>query len=285
MPHNRIMSERGDLATLIRAWRDRLRPETVGLPGGPGRRAAGIRREELSMLAGISVDYIVRLEQGRADRPSEQVVAAITRALQLSEDERDQLYIAAGLVPPSPTLVPRHIPPSVQRMLVRMPDIGTAVFAADWTLVTANDAWMGLHGTWTGEPRERNLLWRQFVTGNTRLRRDDAATEHFERAIIADLRIATIRYPADPSLQTLISDLRDRSPRFRAFWAGVEVATHRGERKTIVHPSIGDITLDCDVCTVEGTGLRIVTFTAEPGSDDESRLALARTLGVAVSIA
>jgi transcriptional regulator with XRE-family HTH domain len=273
------MAERGDLATLIRAWRDRLRPESVGLPGGPGRRAAGIRREELSMLAGISVDYIVRLEQGRADRPSEQVVAAIARALQVTETERDQLYVAAGLVPPAPSTVPRHIPPSVHRMLVRMPDIGTAVFAADWTLLTANDAWMGLHGAWTGDPRERNLLWRQFVTQNTRLRRDDAATEHFERAILADLRIATIRYPADPSLQTLIRDLQAASPRFRSYWSDVEIATHRGERKTIEHPTIGDITLDCDVCTVEGTGLRIVTFTAEPGSEDDSRLALARTLG------
>ncbi|MCS5716076.1 helix-turn-helix domain-containing protein [Herbiconiux sp. CPCC 205716] len=91
----------GELGELLRTWRDRLSPLDVGLPAGDTRRAAGLRREELAMLAGLSVDYVVRLEQGRARRPSAQVAAALARTLQLSDAERDHLYVVAGLLPPS----------------------------------------------------------------------------------------------------------------------------------------------------------------------------------------
>src|SRR5206468_10619646 len=92
----------GDLGSLLRSWRDRLSPVDVGLPPGHARRAAGLRREELAQLAGLSVDYLVRLEQGRARHPSPQVAAALARALQLTGAERDHLFVLAGLLPPSP---------------------------------------------------------------------------------------------------------------------------------------------------------------------------------------
>lgn len=90
-----------DLGATIRSWRDRLTPEAVGLPAGRVRRAAGLRREELAELAGVSVDYLVRLEQGRATTPSPQVAGALARALRLTDGERDHLYRLAGLQPPS----------------------------------------------------------------------------------------------------------------------------------------------------------------------------------------
>ncbi|MEP6560499.1 MAG: helix-turn-helix transcriptional regulator, partial [Nakamurella sp.] len=93
----------GDLGALIRSWRDRLSPADVGLRTGHPRRAAGLRREELASLAGLSVDYVVRLEQGRSRHPSAQVAASLARALQLSDDERDHLFVVAGLLPPSPS--------------------------------------------------------------------------------------------------------------------------------------------------------------------------------------
>lgn len=93
------------------------------------------------MLAGLSVDYVVRLEQGRAERPSGQVVASLARVLQVSDLERDQFFLAAGLPAPLPSLIPTHIPASVQRLLARLPDVAVAVYTTTWTLLTANDAW------------------------------------------------------------------------------------------------------------------------------------------------
>jgi transcriptional regulator with XRE-family HTH domain len=104
----------------VRRWRDRAAPDTAGLPAGGHRRAAGLRREELALLAGISVDYVTRLEQGRAASPSAQVVEALARALRLSSTERAYLFRLAGLVPPGLDTVPAYITPSVQRMLDRL---------------------------------------------------------------------------------------------------------------------------------------------------------------------
>jgi len=115
---------------MIRAWRDRLSPRDVGLHAGSGRRAQGLRREELAALAGLSVDYVVRLEQGRATHPSGQVVSALGRALQLDDTERDHLHRLAGLLPPGAAEVPRHIPPSVQRLVTRLGETPVAVFSA-----------------------------------------------------------------------------------------------------------------------------------------------------------
>jgi transcriptional regulator with XRE-family HTH domain len=271
------MADRGDLATLLRAWRDRLHPAAVGLPSGPNRRTAGVRREELAMLAGLSVDYVIRLEQGRAERPSEQVVASLARVLQLGDDERDALFVAAGLPAPLPTSVPRTIPPTVHRLLYRMPDTAVAVYAADWTLLATNPAWDLVHGAVEGE---RNMVARQFLGGPSRLVETPGHAEHFERAMVSDLRGATIRYPQDQQLRALVHRMIERSPRFAAMWSDVEVATHRTERKTIDHPVVGPLTFDCDTLVVAGTDVRVVLFTPEPGTEDASKFDLLRTVGV-----
>src|SRR5215218_2306199 len=111
------------LGAMIRIWRDRLPPSAAALPVGRSRRAAGLRREELADLAGVSVDYVVRLEQGRATTPSAQVVAALARALQLTRAERDHLYKLAGLQPPGDRVISDHISPGVQRLLTRLGDV------------------------------------------------------------------------------------------------------------------------------------------------------------------
>ena len=103
----------------VRRWRERIAPQFVGLPVGGRRRAAGLRREELAGLAGISVDYLTRLEQGRATSPSAQIVEALARSLRLSDAERDLLFRLAGLSAPAPGIVPARITPSVQRLLDR----------------------------------------------------------------------------------------------------------------------------------------------------------------------
>src|SRR3954462_2240176 len=113
-PHSRTQ-----LGAVIRTWRDRRPPSAAGLPAARSRRAAGLRREELADLAGISVDYVVRLEQGRATTPSAQVVAALARALQLGDAERDPLYRLARLVPAGGRMISDHIPPGVYRLVNR----------------------------------------------------------------------------------------------------------------------------------------------------------------------
>ncbi|MFI9247919.1 helix-turn-helix transcriptional regulator [Streptomyces sp. NPDC053086] len=264
----------------VRRWRDRVRPEAAGLPAGGQRRAAGLRREELAMLAGISVDYVTRLEQGRATNPSTQVVEALARALRLSEEERAHLFRLAGLAPPGPETVPTHITPSVQRLLDRLTGTPVAVFDATWTLLVANAPYAALMGDTSGRRGyERNGVWRHFLGPGTGARRTPQAQRDHEAALVADLREASERYPADRRLQRLIAELRGGSERFAELWNAGAVGRHEGSRKTIDHPQVGPVTLDCDVLTVAGSDLRIMVYTAEPGTEEAERLALITVLG------
>ncbi|OPF73167.1 transcriptional regulator [Streptomyces antioxidans] len=264
----------------VRRWRDRVPPEAAGLPAGGQRRAAGLRREELALLAGISVDYITRLEQGRASHPSTQVVEALARALRLSAAERAHLFRLAGLVPPGPETVPAYITPSVQRLLDRLTGTPVAVSDASWTLLMANPPYVALRGDpsrWQGN--ERNGVWRHFISEDTGSRQTHEARIEFQAALVADLRTAATRYPADQRLRRLVAELRANSERFAELWDSGTVGHHEASRKTIDHPRVGQLTLDCDVLTVAGSDLRIVVYTAEPHTEDAERLALLTVLG------
>ncbi|MEU1949463.1 helix-turn-helix transcriptional regulator [Streptomyces sp. NPDC020125] len=264
----------------VRRWRDRVPPEAAGLPTGGQRRAAGLRREELAMLAGISVDYVTRLEQGRAAHPSSQVVEALARALRLSGDERAHLFRLAGLAPPGPETVPAYITPSVQRLLDRLTGTPVAVSDASWTLLMANPPYVALRGDpsrWRGN--ERNGVWRHFVCEDSGSRQTHEARGEFQAALVADLRTAATRYPADQKLRQLVVELRANSERFAELWDSGTVGRHEASRKTIDHPRVGTLTLDCDVLTVAGSDLRIVVYTAEPGTEDAERLALLTVVG------
>jgi transcriptional regulator with XRE-family HTH domain len=274
------------LGATIRAWRDRLSPAAVGLPAGRARRAAGLRREELADLAGVSVDYVVRLEQGRATTPSAQVAAALARALQLDRAERDHLYRLAGLLPPADGLISDHIPPGMLRVLTRLGDAPAAVFAADWRLIWWNRSWAALLGDPSAIPaEERNLVRSRFPVPSVRgeLAAWPIISENMDAtdvAVVADLRRATARYPDDPRLSGLISRTLADNPHFARLWHSGAVGTHAEDRKTIHHPAVGDITVDCDVLTDSNTDLKIVVYTAVPGSEDETKLDLARVTGV-----
>ncbi|MFE7392544.1 helix-turn-helix transcriptional regulator [Streptomyces sp. NPDC057582] len=264
----------------VRRWRDRVSPEAVGLPAGRHRRAAGLRREELALLAGISVDYVTRLEQGRASNPSAQVVEALARTLRLSGSERTHLFRLAGLAPPGPESVPAYITPSVQRLLDRLTGTPVAVYDASWTLLLANPPYAALMGDpsgWRGN--ERNGVWRQFVGPGSRARHTPESLRRFEAALVADLHAAAGRYAADPRLRQLVAELRARSERFAELWDSGTVGQHEAARKTIDHPQAGPLTLDCDVLTVAGSDLRIMVYTAEPGTEDAERLAVLTVLG------
>ena len=277
----------GEFGALLKSWRERRSPLDVGLPGGGARRAVGLRREELALLAGLSVDYIVRLEQGRARHPSDQVAASLTRALQLDDAERDHLFRVAGLLPPSGRTVPWHIPPSVQRLVARLSETPVAVFTASWDLLTWSPLWAALHGEPAERPGlDRNLVARTFgITsraggGELRVRHRDGG-ERFRRSLAADLRRVQGRYPLDRDLQELIEQLLAGSPEFGELWRTGAIGEHQSERKTIVHPVVGDVDVDCDVFSFAGTDLRFVAYTVEAGSPEAEKLDFLRVTATA----
>ncbi|MFG3029393.1 helix-turn-helix transcriptional regulator [Streptomyces sp. NPDC048253] len=269
------------LGATIRAWRERLSPSTVGLPSARTRRAVGLRREELADRAGVSVDYVVRLEQGRATAPSAQVVASLARALRLTVPERDHLYRMAGLVPPRDDVIPDDLPPGVHRVLNRLADVAVAVFAADWRMIWWNRGWAALLGDPSTTPPElRNFARERFPVGSDAVRiaswpvvvRNGADSD---LAVVSDLRRATGRFPDDAGLAELIRALTVGNPTFARLWASGAVGAHREDRKTIEHPEVGPVEVDCDVLTDGESDLKIVILSALPGSAHATRLRLA----------
>ncbi|WP_433385452.1 helix-turn-helix transcriptional regulator [Actinoplanes sp. CA-142083] len=267
---------------MLRRWRDRVAPEAVGVPVGRRRRASGLRREELAGLAGISADYLTRLEQGRATAPSAQVVEALARALRLPDSERDLLYRLAGHVAPGLDVVPSRVTPSVQRLLDRLAHTPVVVYDASWTLVMANapyDALMGETTAWRGI--ERNAIWRNLAGPGGRVVHSTREQAEHEARLVADLRLTASRYPADRELKKLIGELAAACPRFTELWEAdaPPPLPEPSKRKVVDHPATGRITLDCDTLIVALDDLRITVYTAEPGTEDAERLALAIVLG------
>lgn len=269
-----------ELGQALRRWRDRVPPDAAGLPTGGHRRAAGLRREELALLAGISVDYVTRLEQGRAANPSVQVVEALARALRLTGDERRYLFGLAGLVPPGPDVVPAFITPSVQRLLDRLVDTPVAVSDAAMTLLVANP----MHAALMGDPSalqgfERNSVWRAFTGVPSRVRHTPEERRLFEAGLVAELRSTLARYPADRRLPLMIAELRTRSERFAELWDAGVVGRLATSRKTVEHPQVGTLTLDCDLLRVEENDLHVLVYSAEPGTEAAEKLRLISVLG------
>lgn len=232
------------------------------------------------MLAGISVDYITRLEQGRAVNPSAQVVEALARALRLSGDERAYLFGLAELVPPGPDVVPGYITPSVQRLLDRLVDTPVGVTDAAMNLLLANPMYAAL----MGDPSrlrgpERNGAWRNFMGVPSRVRHTPEERRSFEAGMVAELRSTAARYPADRQLQRLVAELRARSPRFAELWEAGVVGRLQASHKTIDHPQVGLLTLDCDLLRVEENDLHILVYSAEPGTEAAEKLQLLSVLG------
>ncbi|MER5422804.1 transcriptional regulator [Streptosporangium roseum] len=225
------------------------------------------------------------MEQSRAKNPSAQVVGALARALQLSRAERDQLYRSAGLLPPQDGTVSTHVPLSIQRLAARLGDVPIGVFTADWTLVWWNTMWSALHGDPFALPTaERNLARALFGNGAAHASmlpvQSERGQDAFETSIVADLKDAASRHPADAQLDRLVQELRAGSDAFAHHWVTqTAAAQHTTDRKMIRHPEIGDILLDCDVLILPGADLRMVTYTAAAGSSDAGKLDLLPVTG------
>ena len=271
------MSDAKDLGVQLRAWRARVRPAEVDLPfRRDSRRTPGLRREEVAWLAGVSPDYVKRLEQGSA-HPSGAVLRALSRTLRLSDTEYELACRLAGHAAEN-GLVPQRIGASVQRLLDRLADTPMAVFDAAWTMLDHNELWAALTGDVRGRGgRPTNIVWRSFHGDEGRVRHP--LPEDYKKSLVADLRDVASRYPADRELAGMIGALRASSPEFARMWEGSGVAHHGNERKLIDHPELGELELDCDVLSVHGADLRIIIFTAAPGSEAAGKLQLLTVLG------
>ncbi|TDC05721.1 XRE family transcriptional regulator [Nonomuraea longispora] len=273
---------RAELAAVLRQARSRLRPQDVGLPSGTRRQVPGLRREEVAMLAGLSVEYVVRLEQGRGARPSAQVVASLAQALRLDDDDRELVFRLAGHEPPQSGRVHMVVRPSVLRLLDRMADLPVLVLSAKGDVLAWNPLAAALQGDMSAWPRHRrNLIWQRFL-GSSRcqvaadLGEDEATT----RAAVGTLRAAQARYPRDPDLARMISELRRSSPRFEELWQEGRSAAWRAATKSIRHPQLGTITLDCDTLMLPDTDQTVLVYSAEPGSPEAAALDMLRVTGL-----
>lgn len=276
---------REELAVVVRRARERLTPGQVGLPAGQHRRVAGLRREELALLAGISVDYVVRLEQGRSSRPSEQVLTSLARALRLTSDERDELFNLAGVAVPPPGVIDLHVRPSVLRLVDRFADLPVLLLSAKGDVLAWNAMASALLGDWSAlRPERRNINRLRFLPDPSDPPRSEVAQSSLEREssgahAAMGLRAAAARYPGDAELRALVSDLRAGSAEFARLWDRGGVSTWRSHRKTVEHPELGSITLDCDTLHVPDTDQMLVVYSAAAGTPEYEQLALLRVLG------
>jgi transcriptional regulator with XRE-family HTH domain len=271
--------QRDQLADFLRRRREAIRPASVGLSDGPRRRTAGLRREEVAMLAGMSVDYVVRLEQGRSSQPSAQLLTALARALRLSDDERDHLFHLAGHRPPPADGVARQARAGLVRMLdllektpaLVMSDLGEALAQNRMSLLVHGDL-----GRFTGD--RRHLIYRWFTDEAARALHDPDDRGRHARQLVADLRAAAGRRAGDPVVEGLVARLREASPEFRRLWEDHEVGVRRADQKTLVHPRVGPIRFDCETLVTPDLGQELLVLTP---ADDEARerLDLLRVLG------
>jgi transcriptional regulator with XRE-family HTH domain len=271
---------REELAHVLRRARGRIDPASVGMPAGGRRRVAGLRREEVATLAGISVDYVVRLEQGRGPRPSPSVLGALARALRMSDSERAELFDLADAKLPRAGQVDTLVRASVQRLLDRLNDLPVMVISAKGDVLAWNALASALVGDWSRFPvRERNIVWQRFLGTGSRVSQTREERELTAAQSVASLRSAAAAYPDDPDLARLVRELRERSEAFERLWQESPAAPWLSHTKTIAHPEVGTLTLDCESLSIPDSGQTVIVYSAEPGTPAHEQLELLRVIG------
>ncbi|WP_436842703.1 helix-turn-helix transcriptional regulator [Streptomyces flaveolus] len=270
-----------ELGSFLRSRRERIRPAEVGLPTGPRRRVPGLRRDEVAQLAGASVDYYNELERGAGSQPSEQMIAALARALRLSADERDHLYHLAGRPVPVQGGAASHVHPGMFDLLQRLTSTPAQVITDLHVTLVQNPLAVALIGDQSGFRGARaSFIHRWFTDPKARQLYPEADHEAQSRAFVADLRAAAARRDAkDVEARSMISALLDTSSEFAALWAGHDVAFRRDDRKRLNHPTLGLIQVNCLTLFSEDGRQRLLWFTPAVGTDSAGLLDLLTVIG------
>ncbi|NUS42569.1 MAG: helix-turn-helix domain-containing protein [Mycobacteriaceae bacterium] len=260
------MVDRSELAAFLRGRRTRMAPADVGLPGGTRRRTPGLRRQEVAELAGMSIDYYIRLEQARGPKPSRQVLSALARALMLSLDEREYLFRVAGENPPPAVGPRRELEPGIRNMLALTTDVPAYVVDAGYTVLAWNPLARHFIGDLESLPdADRNMVRWIFRKGAQSPGWGEDSLR-FARSTVADLRAAYGRYPGNPQLSELVTELRASSTLFEEMWAAQEVEVRRATTKRFVHPEVGPLEFECQVLHISDSDQRMIVYVPEPGS-------------------
>ena len=279
------MSNRDDLTEFLRSRRARIKPEHVGLSTSGIRRVPGLRREELAALAGVSVDYYVRLEQGRDVRPSAGVLDAIARALQLDDAERDHLHrlvhsrVSGRREPPR-----ERVRPGVKRLLDALGATPAFVLGRRMDVLAWNALAAALFCDFEAIPAHaRNMVRLVFLD-------EDAQELYPELEQVADetvsyLRLAAGKHPDDSELSALVGELSVKSGRFRELWARHDVREKSHGRKLLSHPLVGEVELAYETLSLPDDADQVlIAYTAEPGSASQAGLEMLGALTASPSL-
>ncbi|WP_433174934.1 helix-turn-helix transcriptional regulator [Actinoallomurus sp. CA-150999] len=272
--------DRASLADFLRRRREALRPEDVGLPPGARRRAPGLRREEVAALAVMSTDYYTRLEQQRSPQPSEQMLASLARALRLTDDERAYLFRVAGRGVPDSVSTTPHVAPALLRVLDRLDDTPALILSNLSETLVQNRMAAALFGDESGHTGlARSGTYRWFTDPTERLRYLEADRDRQGRAQVAQLRAAYGSMGPQSRAGELVRALQKASAEFAELWDRHEVANRFEDHKTLIHPELGAIEVDCQALFTEDQSQALLVLTAAPNTEGHEKLQLLAVLG------
>ncbi|MET7618225.1 helix-turn-helix transcriptional regulator [Streptomyces sp. NPDC005408] len=277
------MDQRAELSEFLRSRRARLQPEDVGLPQlGRHRRVPGLRREELAQLAGVSVAYYTRLEQGNGRNVSTEVLDAIARALRLTDVERDHLTHLAKPKQKKHRRMgrPQQVRPAVQQLIDAMDTVPALIFGRRLDILGWNRMARALLGDFAAlKPWERNMAKIVFLDPNARDLYVDWECKAVE--LVSVLRMYAGCSADDPELPALIGELSVKSDEFRRLWAAHTVQEKGHGAKRLHHPLVGEMTLSYETLRLpDDHDLSLVTYHAEPGSRSADSLRLLAGWGI-----
>jgi transcriptional regulator with XRE-family HTH domain len=271
----------GELSDFLRKRREALQPEDIGLPRGRRRRTPGLRREEVAALAVMSTDYYSRLEGGRGPQPSTDMLAAIARALRLTLDERDHLYVLAGHGVPPRTVGGDHVNPGLLRIMDRLGDTPAQVMNRLGETVLQTPLDIAFEGDLTNfEGLERSAVYRWFLReGDRDLYADESTRANHSRVLVSMLRSVYAIDGEKSRAGSLVGALLDGSEEFRRLWDVHEVGIRHVGVKRFLHPGVGELELHCQLLDDLEQQQTLLVFTAQPGSVSAERLELLSVLG------
>lgn len=265
------MPSDSELGRFLRASRGRVSPDAVGLTSASARRVPGLRREEVATLAGVSVDYYIRLEQGRELHPSAQVVAAITRVLRLDPDARQHVYRLAGLMPVIDLTPPRaDAAPALRELLDAWPHTPAMVFTHAYDVLASNALGEALFAPVMSSA---NLVVAVFLNPEARAFYPD--WKGTARDTAGALRLAAGTFPGDHRIEEVVQTVSRSSEEFRLFWADPHVVGKTTQAKRLRHPEVGELDLTMQTFDVRSApGQQLIVYHPHAGTRSSDSIQL-----------